>query len=295
MRSRTKYTLCTIAAALAVLAAAAVALYVHGNRVAAQLEKEVAEQARSADAIGAAPNTMGVGAGGARSASDTACRDKLRARGVYLGNTDQCIDIDDVIKKLDTGTYRFNKPEIAYVDEPFRLVLTLETAPGQDITTAFRGTEGKIVERPAPFAQHLQATLRGGPDFQVDPSGAQERTVTSSAPVVWDWTVNPRSSGKKSIVIDVDADIILPGRKEHVLLRTLNEEIQINVGVFHLVAAAFASLWGYALGLATMIIALLSIHHYWSARKKPEPGEAESDEPPPVELVTHHLSESPHE
>jgi hypothetical protein len=223
---------------------------------------------------------------------EAACRDKLASRGVYLNAGDPCVDIDTLIGKLATGNYRFNKPQSAYVEEPFRLVLTLETAQGQDVSSPYKGTKGDIVTRPAPFAQHVQATLRGGTDFKVEPAGAQERTATAASPVIWEWMVTPLTSGKKAIVIEVDADLLLPSRKEHVQLRTLYEEIQINVGFMHLFVSAFAGLWGAALSLATMIIALLGVIHYWRQGPKQQHEQQHAEEGPPVELVTHSLHQS---
>ncbi|HXR34378.1 MAG TPA: hypothetical protein VN754_00405 [Candidatus Binataceae bacterium] len=50
---------------------------------------------------------------------EASCWQKLLTSGVYLLPTDQCVDIDELLKKLETGIYRFNKPESAYVEEPF--------------------------------------------------------------------------------------------------------------------------------------------------------------------------------
>jgi hypothetical protein len=217
------------------------------------------------------------------------CRNKLRTRGVYPSDTAACIDIDEVIKTLGTGVYRFNRPQIAYVEEPFRFVLMLETAGGQDKTGPFQGTAGEIVERAAPVAQHLQAMLHGGPDFRVDPADAQVRTVTSSEPLVWEWTVVPLREGKKTLAIDVSADLILGTAKEHVQLRTLYESIQINVGFIRLFVSAFAGIWEYALGLATMMIAVLGVYHYWPLKERRASARFKGKQPPPpVELVAHH-------
>ena len=175
----------------------------------------------TADRASAATSVAGAVVAEKETDKEASCRQKLLSRGVYLLATDPCVDIDELIKKLATGIYRFNKPQSAYVEEPFRLVLTLQTAEGQDVSSPFRGTPGNIVERPAPYARHLEATLRGGLDFKVDPAGAQERTVTSGSPVIWEWTVVPLSAGTKNIVIDVAATLILRAEKEHVQLRTL--------------------------------------------------------------------------
>jgi Effector-associated domain 1 len=173
-----------------------------------------------------------------------------------------CVDLDDVVKNLATGTYRFNKPEAAYVEEPFRVVLALPTAPGQDVSRPFSGAPGKIEERTAPIARYLQATLRGGLDFKVIPPGPQPRTVTTSAPVVWEWEVVPLRHGKKSLVIDVSANLLVGPQKELVQLQTLSEEIQINVGIVRWITSTFFGLPGIAFGLAAMLVVGLGALNY---------------------------------
>jgi hypothetical protein len=224
---------------------------------------------------------------------EVACREKLRSRGIYLIAGNPCIDIDLIIKNLAEGTYSFNKPDSAYVEEPFRVILTLTTAPDQDVSAVFLGTEGKVTTKQGQFAQHLEARLRGGIDFKVDPSGPQEQTVTSLNPVVWEWSVPPLKPGNKTIFIDVAANLILGTQQEHVQLKTLDERIEIRVSILHFILAAVTSLWGVALGIATMIIAILGVVHYSrSLRRTSEHRDGDSDEPPPVELVTHQQSHS---
>ena len=190
------------------------------------------------------------------------CRERLFALGVYLTEDQPCFDLDDVVKNLRTGTYRYNKPEAAYVDEPFRVVLVLPTAPGQNVSGPFIGAPGNVQEREAPIARYLQATLRGGIDFRVIPPDPQPRTVTTSSPVVWEWTVVPLRHGKKSLVIDVSANLLVGPQKELVQLQTLSEEIQINVGIVRWIASTFFGLPGIALGLAAMIVVGLGALNY---------------------------------
>jgi hypothetical protein len=227
-----------------------------------------------------------------RAEEDASCRERLISKGMLIPTDDPCFDLDDLIKKLASGKYRFNTPTSAYVEEPFRIVLMLATAEGQDVSGPFVATTGEIVELVAPFAQHIEATLRGGLDFKIDPPDALPRTATSSSPVVWEWTVVPIRPGKKMIFVDVNADLILGKQKEHVLLRTLHAEIQINVGFLHWFVSTFSGLWGIALGLATMIIAILGVVHYLPPIGRKGRHHKRSEEPPPVELVTHQQSHS---
>jgi Effector-associated domain 1 len=190
------------------------------------------------------------------------CREKLLAKGVYLMADQPGVDLDDVVKNLATGTYRFNKPESAYVEEPFRVVLALPTAPRQDVSRAFSGAPGKIEEREAPVARYLQATLRGGLDFRVIPPDPQPRTVTTNAPVVWEWEVVPLRHGKKSLVIDVSANLLVGPHKELVQLQTLSEEIQINVGIVRWILSTFSGLPGIAFGIAAIFVIGLGALNY---------------------------------
>ena len=80
--------------------------------------------------------------------------------GVLLLADQPCDDLDDVVKNLDTGVYRFNKPESAYVEEPFRVVLALPTAPGQNVSRVFLGAPGPVEEREARIARYLRDAAR---------------------------------------------------------------------------------------------------------------------------------------
>ncbi len=191
-----------------------------------------------------------------------ACRERLLRKGVYVPAGDTCIDLDDLIKNLTTGTYRFNKPDTVYLDEPFRIVLVLQTAEGQDTSSVLAGTAGKVQERQGPVAQHLEATLQGGADFRVTPSDPQHRTVTSRVPVSWEWTVVPLRHGKKTLVIEVAATLLVGANKQRVQVGMLREDIEISVGVFRWVLSAFSGPLGIALGLAALIIAVLAAFIY---------------------------------
>ena len=190
------------------------------------------------------------------------CRERLRVRGVHLLADQPCVDLFDVIADLAKGKYFFNKPQSAYVEEPFRVALALPTADGQDVSRVFRGAPGPVEEREARIAQYLQATLRGGLDFRVDPPDPQLRTVTPIAPVVWEWTVVPLRSGNKALVIEVAANLQLGSQKELVQLQTLSEEIQINVGIVRWITSTFFGLPGTALGIAAIFVAGLGALNY---------------------------------
>lgn len=144
--------------------------------------------------------------------------------GVVLAATDPCVELDTIIKNLQVGTYNFNQPPSAYVEEPFTIVLTLQTATGQDVSNSFRGTVGDVKSEQGKWAQHLEATLHGL-DFKIDPVGPQEQIATESSPVQWRWTVSAQSAGKKNLDIDVNAILTLGPAKNRYSIRTLEDEI----------------------------------------------------------------------
>ena len=86
--------------------------------------------------------------------------------------------------------------------------------------------------------------------------------MTTSAPVVWEWTVVPLRPGNKALVIDVAANLLVGPQKELVQLQTLSEEIRINVGMFRWLASTFSGPLGVAIGLAAMIAAGLGALNY---------------------------------
>jgi hypothetical protein len=215
------------------------------------------------------------------------CRRVLRSRGVLVGENSPCILVDDVMRNLPSAMYQFNKPEVAYVDEPFRVVMVLPTAPDQDIASFFKSTEGDVVKKKARYAQYMEATLHGDVDLKVSPSTPQPRTITALEPTVWEWTVIPQKPGNKTLVIDVDAQLVVGTRQERVQLRTLHEDIHVKVHLTHQVLAFFSSLQGMLVSLATIAIGGLGVLHLVKPKKVQEiPGAAE--------LMTHQLHDKSH-
>lgn len=218
----------------------------------------------------------------------------MRSRGVFLAPNTICIEVDTLVKNLATSEYRFNKPDEAYVDEPFRVVLLLPTAPGQDVDAPFKATQGKVETRTAAYAQYMEARLHGDPDLKITPSGFQERVTTSISPTTWEWTVTPEKSGDKTLIIEVNAQLVIGAEKNRVQLRTIYETIRVQVHFFHRVAGLFAPVWtfvtslfGFAVSLATLAIGILGILHYRKSHK--------TEEIPGADLMAHSTQHSDHD
>ena len=180
----------------------------------------------------------------------------MRLKGVIFSPSERCYDPDELVAQLKSGTYSFNKPEYAYTNESFNVVLLLKTADGQDVISRFRGLQGSREERIAPVAQYLEATLRGA-DFKIDPSAPQPQSITTQAPVEWHWSVTPLKSGDKMLIIDVFADLQIGAEKHHVQLKVLEVPIQIRVDTLQWIKSAFTEASGFIVALAAALTALI--------------------------------------
>ncbi|WP_156918297.1 hypothetical protein [Bradyrhizobium sp. Cp5.3] len=191
-----------------------------------------------------------------RNDDQSRCREDNAALGIIAANPGApCVELGDVVANLKRGTFKFNKPNTAILEEAFPMRLVLLTAEGQAAT--FSGMPGQVVTRDdRPFAQSVEATLTGD-DFEISPSGPQARTATLAHPVEWEWKVKPISSGTKSVTIDVAANIQIGPDKHRVQLTTLHESIEIQVTAFQRLKSYVASLNG-AIGAITAAITSLA-------------------------------------
>lgn len=226
---------------------------------------------------GASPKTA------AKSDPDADCRSRLLTRGVVHLNNVPCVDVEAVVANLRTAVYRFNKPDHAYVGEAFRVVLVLPTASGQDVKSPFLSVPGEIERRTAPYAQNMEASLRGDPDLKITPAGPQERVTTSLAPTTWEWTIVAGSAGSKTLVIEVTVQLVIGPDRTRVPLPAIYEPVHVRVRPEHWVAAlgTFAgSALGLAVNLATLAIGVLGVLHYVRYRR--------TEDVPGADLLGHH-------
>lgn len=187
---------------------------------------------------------------------DAACRETERSLGIY--NPGPCIDIGRMVARLARGKYHFNKPKKAYLGEPFRLTLVLQTVSDQDVSGSFGGTQGEVVVREGKFAQSLEATLRAD-DLKVDPAGPQPRTATLAEPVEWSWTLTPQTEGEKRLVIEVAANLHVGTDQHKVQVTTLREAIVIQVGVLQRIKLYVAEINGLVVAITGLITALVGL------------------------------------
>jgi hypothetical protein len=196
--------------------------------------------------------------GAPRGDDQVSCREHNAALGIIAASPGTpCVELGDVVAKLKHGTFKFNKPATAILEEAFPMRLVLLTAEGQ--TANFDGMHGQVVTRDdRPFAQSIEATLTGD-DFEISPSGAQARTATLAQPVEWEWKVKPISSGTKSVTIDVAANIQIGPEKHRVQITTLHESIEIQVTAFQRLKSYVAGANGAIAAITAAITSLAGI------------------------------------
>jgi hypothetical protein len=185
---------------------------------------------------------------------------------LYFATNRRCTDLDDVVRNLATGTYFFNHPKLVKVGEEFLLRLILQTQ--EDQASDFDGAPGPIESKEKrPFAQSLEATL-SGQDFEISPSGPQARTATTAQPVEWNWKLTPASTGKKTLTIEVAANILIGPDKQRVQIDTLRETIEIQVTIFQRIKAYLAEANGAIVATAALVTPLAAILGFFPTVRK---------------------------
>jgi hypothetical protein len=209
----------------------------------AKLQAEEAERKQAAERVAAN--------------NDAACRERMRKLGVVQSNG-PCVDVSDIVANLMEGDYTFNDPKKAYLLDPFTLRLVLKTSDKENVSDRFVNLPGAVTTKQGKFAQSLEATLRGD-DFVIEPSGPIARTATRAEPVEWEWKVTAQSAGKKTLTVEVAANIQIGSDKSRVQIKTLSALLEIQVSTFYRVKAYLAEANGFVLAAGAAIPALLAI------------------------------------
>ena len=183
---------------------------------------------------------------------------------VFSGN---CTDISGIVKDLAVGIYSFNKPVTAYVDDPFHITLVLKTDLKQEVTYYFTQLAGEVTSREGKFSQSVSAKLTAD-DLTVSPIEPQSKIVTGEEPVVWDWTITPKSAGKRTLIIEVVANIQIGTDKQPVTVRAIREAITIEVSYLHKVKMYVAAFNGYVLAASATVTAVAGVISFAPAVRK---------------------------
>lgn len=214
----------------------------------------------------------GSGALASRETAAPAARDPDIERGAGVPDPEaalraQFAPADIAFNRPDTMRYR--EPEkVELVLSPHSAGVAPATRLSDDLSGAIRTVEG------VDYALRMQATL-SGPDFEVEPSGAQARTVLADRPTRWVWTVRPKVHGPgKVLTLRVDAVLSREGRDlPPVEIETFAERIVVEVGFFDRaveIAEKVKVLHAAVAGIGTTIVGVLL--WLWRNRRTPAPG-----------------------
>jgi hypothetical protein len=136
-------------------------------------------------------------------------------------------------EQLRGASLAFNRPERLRLGKTAYVELVLAPRElGVDASTRLTpGLPG--VQRRATSAYALRmAAILSGPDFDVVPSGRQERTVLSSREARWAWTIRPITHGPdKLLILEVFALLERGGHTfPPISMRTFYETFLVEVG-----------------------------------------------------------------
>lgn len=208
--------------------------------------------------------------------------DDCAARGV-LGP--ECFDVDAALERLRDRPVEYNHPKEMTKGQATEITLVLRTdftdeGLPEQVAEAFEQLQGDVRQQRAKIANIMSARLRGR-DFEVDPGGMQERTVTWRRPVQWTWYVTPKEGGEdKRLQLELFAHIVNPQGEMQppVLIKTLDATIDVDVRTFDWLieqARTFEPIYGIAAAIIGLLTALLTL---WLRRR---PAHSSSEGGPP--------------
>jgi len=196
------------------------------------------------------------------SVEEIECRKKLITRGI-VRESHPCFDLDKALADLGEGVYSYLRPFERVVDATFTVTLSLtdvalESFPSAAAKDKSTASKDKLVAIKSRYAQNIEATLMGA-DLKIEPSGPQQKTATSAAPVNWTWFVTPQKTGIKDFTIEVAANIVQDADISRVQLMVLRDKVEIRMTMIQYVKAAIAEVNGFVLALTAALTTLIAL------------------------------------
>jgi hypothetical protein len=188
-----------------------------------------------------------------------------------------CPDLNKVLAQLLQKPLEYNQPKTLYLYRKTDVGLVLRTDwEGKDLppeaSEEFKGLPGEVKQGLTKITRVMSAELSGR-DFEIAPSGRQERTVVIPQPVTWNWQVKPtESGGNKTLKLQLFAHIEGPnGTMPPLLVKTLDTNIDVEVRTWDWVLAQVRDLSPIYAVLAVMLGLLTAVLTYVFARRSEEP------------------------
>ena len=162
---------------------------------------------------------------------------------------------DDVVRALEKGNLAFRPPKQMRegVSEEVVIQVRRPSVPG-DPATGLPG-EGPPVVVPVEVSTSMTAELTGS-DFAIEPSGPQRRTLTSTFPAEWRWTVTPKSFGTATLRLRLAVVLAEDPGTPLIPQVTYDEEIEVRVHPVNTMFRLLKTVQGVltATGLTTAVV-----------------------------------------
>ncbi|WP_147361541.1 hypothetical protein [Dichotomicrobium thermohalophilum] len=191
-----------------------------------------------------------------------------------------CFDVDAALERLRDRPVEYNHPQEMIKGQATEITLVLRTdfteeGLPEETSEAFERLQGEVKQQRAKISNIMSARLRGR-DFEVDPKGMQERTITWRRPVEWSWYVTPKAGGEnKRLELELYAHIVNPQGETQppVLIKTLDATIDVDVRTLDWLieqARTFEPIYAIAAAIIGFFTALITL---WLRRRPAHPGD----------------------
>jgi hypothetical protein len=183
-----------------------------------------------------------------------------------------CPDLNSVLARLLEKPLEYNRPSVMYQYRKTEIGLVLRTDwQGKDmppeVSEEMKNLPGEVQQGLTKVTRVMSAELTGR-DFEIAPSGRQERTVVIPQPVTWNWQVTPNASGAdKTLKLQLYAHIEGPnGTMPPILIKTLDATIDVDVRTWDWILAQVRDLEPIYAVIAALLGLLTAVLTYFFTR-----------------------------
>jgi hypothetical protein len=174
--------------------------------------------------------------------------------------------VQEAIDATVTAHVAFNAPHRMQRGEPRVIEARLAIDIPPDVLIEQVTEAGRKIVRSLRVSPRMIAALSGGGAFEVSPSLPQSQLV-GREPTVWTWQVTPKKKGRQYLMLTFDAVLNVEGREAAYSVRTLKQEIEVEVGWSDWVKDGLAWLKGLVENLAWLWLTILVPIGLWFWRR----------------------------
>jgi hypothetical protein len=174
--------------------------------------------------------------------------------------------VQEAIDATVTAHVAFNAPHRMQRGQPRVIEARLAIDIPPDVLIEQVTEAGRKVVRSLRVSPRMIAALSGGGAFEVSPAQPQAQLV-GREPTVWTWQVTPKNKGRQYLMLTFDAVLNVDGREAAYTMRTLKQEIEVEVGWSDWLKDGLAWLKGPAENLAWLWLTILVPIGLWFWRR----------------------------